>query len=368
MIYLDLEDPPDTSPYGTPAPNDNLGGPGSLSPGCQPTSSETTGPDGTATTVLTITDRYAGDNYRVRARLTTGAPLIAKSGIITAWKRAFFELDRMFRAPGQYLIADSPTDPGPTTIEVLDTRRFNEGMPGDLVYIFDSVNDDPAAAHVVAKTATTLTLDQHLDISYTTANGAYVGGDADMRFDVDVGQLLKAYDDGLTDFIYRAIGSHLLPYAPVEDLRTVEGLRDFSAKSFQNGTVATDATNYVHLLVVARSRNPSDPATPVGGVSSPSTNYSYVNVLDLEEACDICMPESLANLKRHTAAHEFGHQFGFPNAVAGTPSWCGMSGGVCEGDVTIMAADTNVFGPIMEFSTSELVGPAPSVRRSADPF
>jgi hypothetical protein len=83
-IYFSIEDPPDSAPYVSGVPNDNLGGLGTLS---APTA--VTDAAGHASTILTITDRYSGDNYVVRASFTLAGPVIARSGIITAWKRLF---------------------------------------------------------------------------------------------------------------------------------------------------------------------------------------------------------------------------------------------------------------------------------------
>ena len=61
--------------------------------------SATSDAQGKVRTVLTITDTYAGDNYQVEASLQPLATFkkIARSGVFTAWRRAYVEYDRMYK-------------------------------------------------------------------------------------------------------------------------------------------------------------------------------------------------------------------------------------------------------------------------------
>lgn len=99
-----------------------------------------------AETTLTITDRYSGDNYCVRATLqnpgdqpfdtvsgmTGNAPVVTSSVKATrnlvAWKRVYIEMDRMYTAGGTF-IGESVVNDGDTTILRLDsTLDFSIGQ------------------------------------------------------------------------------------------------------------------------------------------------------------------------------------------------------------------------------------------------
>lgn len=62
--------------------------------------------NGSASVDLVTTDQYAGDNYRVDISTQTPFKRQGKTGIITAWKRIYIELDKMYKV-GQFLSADS---------------------------------------------------------------------------------------------------------------------------------------------------------------------------------------------------------------------------------------------------------------------
>jgi hypothetical protein len=119
-VYLQLVDPKDPSYYASGSTGDNAGGPGSLS------STSASVVNGKASVDLIITDRYAGDNYRVLIS-TQNSPFKeqARSPIITAWKRIYIEKDKMYKV-GQFLSADSGKDYGTTHKEIFisDTSAF----------------------------------------------------------------------------------------------------------------------------------------------------------------------------------------------------------------------------------------------------
>jgi hypothetical protein len=123
-VHFRVIDPPDTAPY-IPAADrragDNQGGAGVLS-----ATFAVTDASGRARTTLTITDRFAGDNYQIEASPDpqfSCAPNCSRSGIITAWKRVYVEQNRMFRR-GTLLLEDIM--PGQMEIRVVDWRLFPE--------------------------------------------------------------------------------------------------------------------------------------------------------------------------------------------------------------------------------------------------
>ncbi len=353
-IYFDVEDPPDTAPYiASPPPNDNAGGAGSLS-----VASATTDVTGHATVVLTVTDQFAGDNYRVRARFSSAGAVVAKTGIITAWKRVFVEQDKMFRQPGQYLTADV-TAGGTSTIAVGDSSRF---VSGDLVYVFDSVNDVPEVATIQSKTTTSLTFNNGIGGPYLMANGAYVGRAADGFYDSDMSTFYSAYDQGFTEFVYRPKGSNLLPNALSTELDSAAERTAFSKRWFKNGAATTNLSNYVQILAV------EDVGAGLTGYTDYDNNFSYTAILTIQNDCSAlgCSAAQLTNYIRHNSIHEVGHQFYISNAPLSTASWC--SAFFCPGDFTLMASNTERRDAIEEFWDAELAAPSPSIRRTQDPL
>lgn len=106
-IHFEVEDLPDFSSYVAGQDNDNkdLQRPGAFSPTdpSQITTTAVTEANGQASVILYITNRYAGDNYMVRAWTEDmqGQPLSTNwTGLLTAMKRIYVEKDRMFRRGG----------------------------------------------------------------------------------------------------------------------------------------------------------------------------------------------------------------------------------------------------------------------------
>lgn len=105
----------------------NKGGKGSVN------ASTVTDSEGYATATVTITDRYAGDNYQIESSLDPEllsdpgyecGVSCTRSPVFTAWKRAYLEIDSMFKK-GAYLTADVPA--GATELPVSDVSPFRRG-------------------------------------------------------------------------------------------------------------------------------------------------------------------------------------------------------------------------------------------------
>jgi hypothetical protein len=354
-IFFDVEDPPDTAPYaaGSP-PGDNVGGVGALS-----ASSAVTNASGQATAVLTVTDRYAGDNYRVRARLAAAGPVAAKTGVITAWKRLFVERDRMFRAPGQYLGADISA--GAATLSVASTARFTVG---DTVDIFDSVNDVPEVRQVQSLNPTSITLSSPVTFSHLVANSAYVGREADGFYQSDMSYAYAAFDDGFVEVVATRDGAGPIPYKPETELETPEHRSAFSATWFKNGKTLLDGTNYLHAIGCERFLfNASD---NFFGLSDKTLNWLFVAVQRIE-AFYGSDQTAISNAIRNTGEHEIGHHLGQIDEAAMHPAWCNPPG-LCPGELCIMDAATSTSLGVDEFETNDLITNVSSIRKLADPI
>lgn len=134
-VYFRLTDPPDTAEYVPAAdrvPNDNVGGPGRLT-----LTEAVADATGYVKTELIATNRYAGDNYRVEASFDAAfscAPNCAKTGVLTAWKRIYFENDLMYRR-GSFVAAPNRAD----MVAVTDIRPFlgREGGEFEIIHAGD---------------------------------------------------------------------------------------------------------------------------------------------------------------------------------------------------------------------------------------
>jgi hypothetical protein len=105
----------------TPKPVPGGGPAGTVSP-----ASAVSDSTGTVRTMLRITSRYAGDNYRVIASTDPAFPCAndascAQSGELVAWKRIYLETNRMYKKGG--LLADD-VPPGSTLLPVQTLKRL----------------------------------------------------------------------------------------------------------------------------------------------------------------------------------------------------------------------------------------------------
>lgn len=356
-IHFDVEDPPDTSPYaGVAPPGDNVGGAGLLA-----VPSAVTNAIGQATTVLTVTDRYAGDNYRVRARLAAGGPVVAKTGVITAWKRVFVEMDRMFRGPGQYLTTNSTA--GATTLAVTSTSRFTAG---DTVDVFDAVNDIPEVRQVQSVGPTTITLTSPLSKPHLTGDSAYVGREADGFYAADMSFAYATFDDGFVEVVARPHGAHPIPYTPEGELDSLANRSAFSATWFKNGKMARDGTNYLHVIGCETFLFGVPLSNGYFGLSFAPNNWLFVAVKAIEGFYGADQT-AIRNAIRNTGQHEVGHHLAQVDETAMNPAWCNPPG-LCPGELCIMDAATSTSAGIDEFETADLLTNATSIRKLVDPI
>jgi hypothetical protein len=207
---------------------------------------------GVASTVLNTTDRFAGDNYIVQASYDTWdasntSKALAQTGVITAWKRNYIELDEMFRkggilkanaAAGSTTVrvhdwADLPacgSTPGTEPcyqIAIVDVDHPYEVLPG-----YDTVNphDEPYVSHVTSDGDNGYILnlvhqdmtDYHLTQTYTfspypqfnSGKSAGIGVVGLGYYIANVGDIWQAYDDSLTEYWVPPDGRSSAPYLP----------------------------------------------------------------------------------------------------------------------------------------------------------
>lgn len=139
-IHFTVIDPDDKSSYeNSPAGDDNFGGLGMLSAATATAQSMTFGANqmAVAEVTLTITNRYSGDNYQIKASLDAGFSFENTSTSIPyiAWKRMYFEYHDMYKN-GSFLYTDFIPD-GNTNPDVIRIYDISNLAVNDDIEIFD---------------------------------------------------------------------------------------------------------------------------------------------------------------------------------------------------------------------------------------
>ncbi len=184
-VYMRVIDPPDSSLYSVnPHIGDNqdkgdatagtliCGNPPSYSTTCTwRTDAQGVIRDMTSGTspILKVTNQYSGDNYLVEAGFDAGfgcSPNCSKTGILTAWKRAYIESLVMWRQ-GEFITQNSGNGSGKPATEVF-VANPNTFRKDDDVFVFSANNTIGEVRRVKAVSAAKkkITL-------YTALNGLY---------------------------------------------------------------------------------------------------------------------------------------------------------------------------------------------------
>lgn len=159
---------------------------------------------------LTITDQYAGDNYKVEYSLDSDfARVLDQTVVMVAWKRMYIEIDRMYRSS-----ADLATDFTPDTNSLPDSiavvsRSYGGSLDisvGDAVRVCDAVNPSGEMATVTNIVDMTLYLDTDLTNSYNAGYGAGDQGAAVAVPDPDNDEDIDVYEPEVELFATNAFG------------------------------------------------------------------------------------------------------------------------------------------------------------------
>ncbi len=405
-IYFRVVDPPELSPYtdGTVlgAWCDNrdpsLVAGVFVSSGDVTAFADTDPATGKASVVMQITDQYAGENYVVQASFddwitsnTTKA--LAQTGVITAWKRAYIEKDRMFRQGGQI---ETSAPALSTSIRVFDWAKLPDvptclggsgcssipgGAPCFHIAVFDSLNtyednpEQPYVSHVTC--AATGVLELHLvnadmtpyplQKSYvaspddfgdlagvTTGSSAGFGVVGSGFYEAELSDQWTTFNDVYLEFWVPPENGATVPYMPrafFDGIGTSTGPLRFSQIWFNNKNPLAppldwrnNAQNYFHVV------GASDRTNDFGRtLASTDVSFIFLDDMDLPGACggEPDPASCLTNLRRSTTIHEVIHQFEVnvgPNCSAsrghdwGAPTnswtaWCGEPGGACANPV-----------------------------------
>ncbi|OGF66811.1 MAG: hypothetical protein A2Y62_21765 [Candidatus Fischerbacteria bacterium RBG_13_37_8] len=317
-----------------------------------------------------ITQRYAGDNYRVYFWIPDN-PWSIKSTTLTAWKRVHIEQDKMCRRGGM-LWEDPAREPdaqpndGAILISKYNTARVDDLHLNDIIDIFDSLRpyegthdiacvigiDDTYSSDFViiilgeVSGATCLASNYYLLQSYdgsvpnlanplpnkwdfTIGESAGVCVDAQGYFQADSSRLNKRdktgpFDDGFVSFKEVNSGRSVLPYLPPSFFAAIfDNSARFHQKWFSNKdpfscyiedpinqciNCCNNPHNYYHIAGASDDPN-------ARGETLAASDISLVYMLGAEDAVNSycgsnpCTGNETGNYIRRTSAHELAHQF-----------------------------------------------------------
>lgn len=296
-LYFDVVDPDDPSSYETDTNGDDNRDEnqpkGSLS-----VSQVSCDATGRAEIVLTVTAKCSGDNYIVRTKGSAqSAKALAKTAIITAWKRIYIERDKMYRC-GTYLSSNFSPDGNslPDTLAVDDASLINVG---DTVIVFDSKTAGEPG-QVTATTATSITLDVDLQNSYDAGQGwgdeyAAVAVPSKGYYEALTDKVASAYGYAYVDVKVLPNGSHAVPLDVNQDRNQRDKFRDewFANKS---------KSNYIYLCGAELSSS----GVSTFGLTDRDRNQTFVYWMSVGVASE----DAKAKKSRDSTVHELAHQFG----------------------------------------------------------
>lgn len=268
---------------------------------------------GEVTAKLNITDRCSGDNYEVRAGFTGdldgGVPESARTGHLVAWKRYYYELDRMYRPKGFEDLATAfvpDSNAQPDSVEVEDIVGF---AVGDEVEVFDYATDTANASSRIAETAYITAVDSNnarltLDIDLQHAYAAGVSGVATTTrvgyYEADISSWTTALKDARIESRQAESGSGSAPFRVLWETST-------------NGDVFADITeacflargDAYHFLVLGAGKANMLGAGATAGVAVQETNAAFVFIRNLSD--DSNYSGNLSLYVPLTSCHEASH-------------------------------------------------------------
>lgn len=331
-VYFQVIDPKDNARYAATGTNDNKGGPGMLS-----VPSAVSDSQGKVQVVLTVTDTFSGDNYQIEASLRAPPNFkkVARTPMITAWRRAYVEYDRMYK-DGEFLYQPSGAGqpvgmPDATKVFVVNPNTFTVG---DVVHVFSgftgfagggtqatltgemrqvaAVVTTPPPAHIVVEAIPPSTIDA-LQHTYPYSGGAPPGEDPPYSFVAKVGagvydigvtkeKLAPVFDDAFVDWVFVDVPRHI-PYWNIAEVNQV-GRSAFFFDNREPPSFSLPKTNHVQLVAAGTHMDPVFPDAV--GSTLENFNLSWVFFDKLVAACNAAV---LANCVLSTTAHELVHQW-----------------------------------------------------------
>jgi hypothetical protein len=311
---------------------------------------------GTAVVVLTVTDRYAGDNYQVYAAghpgPKSGQAATTLTSYLVAWKRIYVEEDMMYKV-GSDLVDDFRHDTNslPDTVEVQDVSQF---QVGNQIVVFDATNPggEPTAIDGIDSVGNLLALHDDLQNDYDAGypgQGAAVARPADGVYDADlVGRFTDAYGLGT---IGKDGGSFVeMTILPSGGTATpFEGTFPNDPAIVRYSDVWFENRNKQNYFQVIGASNYGALGDQVFGGTASSKNFCIIFVGEVDFQFQVDPLAANADV----TVHEIGHQFSLTNVDSGHPSgvWCNQGLGT---DFCVMSYERNRESGYTEFCADTL--------------
>ncbi len=287
---------------------------------------------GVAEVVLTITNRYAGDNYRVRATChdPKGKPFNEESGVtadtdadadipdnilprtsvLTAWKRVYLEIDKMFRV-GADLSVDSGADQANKKEIHVATAGLNLAA-GDTVRILDKDDQQSPFGEtgtVASVEADKIVLQADMSGNYDIAKHAHVGKDVDASdgtfvafYEADTSAVAGLFSDAFVEVKSLTTGAGPSPYfEPFTSSNETKDQGVYANRWFF--AAADDRKNLFHIIGATRKTSGSYGSTVV---PNHNTNSCFTFVKGI--AADFAAGD-VDGVNVVVTAHELTHQF-----------------------------------------------------------
>lgn len=254
---------------------------------------------------LEITNRYSGDNYQVEASLDPhfdDPAQILQTSELVAWKRMYMEQDNMYLSGAT--IASSFTPDANSANDVIGVDNTDDFIIGSDVELFNPAGDTEVHT-VIAKTATTLTLDD-IGMPLSVFDGVRIVG-VPTTYEIPLNHFPDAFgasasgaDGGaFVEFEWGFNGSGSIP--KFTELPSDIITQFFCEHWFKN---SGDGTN-IFQFVAAASHGTANKL----GVTGHGANFSVVFVAR-HASFTVNMFDAISN----TGVHEVGHQFEVANS------------------------------------------------------
>ena len=298
-------------------------------------------PDGTweVWTNLLITDRFAGDNYIVRAtceEVEAGKyfheqPKLQgkykESGLLTAWKRVYCEVDKMYKI-GTDLSQDANV--GDVKVFVRSARALDNNRHiielrpsqifsvNDEIVVFDADHPEGERRKIVAidDNEMSITLDKPLQNSYKASpddayyayegKGAAIAKPSEGFWEADSALIQTTLEPCFVEVIFPQEGAGAVPYKhftyEAQSGRGYLGLNHFSQLWFAHHSSKGNFNNYFHLVGAYNHGDYRYNASSGMSVGEMDNNASYVFVAITGES---------TIFNQEVTAHEIIHQWQF---------------------------------------------------------
>ena len=324
-LWMKSYDPDDTSPYDTdPSLNDNLQGQypkghlkadsgHSVVAGTEQLEGgkvyccalKETNSIGTLKAVLVVSPKCSGDNYEVRVGFTPDldncVPEAKKTATLVAWKRYYFEVDRMEKpvAISPLGTAYSPTSGTPTEIQLVDATGFSSGAPQIVVHDFQTGEQEPATIQSVDYQLAKIVITSPLQRAFSATSAGVATAATQGYFEADTSMLETLLTDAFVEVRSADSGASTLPFRGFYAQDPSNILTGYSTAHFSN------LNSDFHLWVAGLGHTTFTAPGDEMGYAFTSTNRCFVFTDSIQQLYS--SEGDRQTWIRVTSQHEVGH-------------------------------------------------------------